>query len=1399
MSANRPREILSILVLFFILFFLSTPPAAALDPGKKISQYSVHIWNMQGGLPGNSVYAVHQTRDGYLWIGTQDGLVRFDGIDFQLYNMKKIPQLKCNDIRALYQDQHGMLWIGTSSGGLTRYKNGQFATYTITAHKYLYGIRTINEDRWGNLWIGSLYGLTCLSSGQFSTYTTKQGLPHNQVKSIHKDGKGDLWVTTAAGIVKLPEPGMFQNYTPAEILPYLITAGLYKEDTKELWIGTFDHGLSQSKNGKFTVYGIEAGITHPTINYLYEDKMKNLWIGTDGGGLVRMKNKEFSTLTVGTGLACGYVYSIYEDREGSLWAGTLDGGLHQLRDGKFTPLTTREGLAHDYIEFIYEDRSGNLWIATKEGLNRLKDGELTTPLTTRQGLATNYVLCLFEDSSGYLWIGTGAGLHQFKNGNLTTLTKKHGLSDNRIKCIVGDRQNNTWIGTENGLNRFNHHNGTFTVFTKKEGLCSNFIEVLFEDSKGNLWIGTDTGLNILKDGAVNVFDPGTMSGNNFVRCAYEDSEGATWFGTDSGLIRRQNNESFLFNTRCGLIEDYVYSILEDENGYLWLGGRNGITRARKTELEDFSRGKTRQIKTDTYNEMDGMKSRWCTGMGCKTRDGLFWFPTSVGVVTIDPRHVKADYPPPPIIIDKVIVDGESIHIDEKEINSKPLELGPGKKRLEFYYTAVSFINPRKIKFKLKLEGYDHDWLEMGTTRITTYTGLAPGNYTFRAVACSPDRIWNREGASFSFYLQPYFYQTTWFYLLVILVLLLAGYSLHFYRVRHMKAREKELGALVALRTNDLKERTIELENAHHKLQHSKELIEAKNSQLIEHAEKLKEMDRVKSRFFANISHEFRTPLTLVMGPLEQMISRGSDSQQEKQLKMALRNSERLLTLINQLLDLSKIDSGKLKLKASRQNIIPFLKGTLAAFSPLAIQRQLQLQFNAPEEDITLYFDMEKMEVVIYNLLANAAKFTPAGGKITVNAGITRAKAKEEKDAPGVLEILVCDTGIGISPGHLPHVFDRFYQAEHTGSTLASRGYERKGTGIGLALTKELLDLHHGNIDVHSTEGKGTEFIIRLPMGTGHLKPEEMVDLSETPFKQKKPNEIANLYTLEDQETPEPGIDTAKEDEIESAENNEPGETDAVGRSIILVVEDNVEVRQYIKGALEPLYKVAEAGNGREGIQLAKDIIPDLIVSDIMMPEIDGYELCKTLKTDIQTSHIPIILLTAKASEESMARGLETGADDYITKPFNTQLLCLRIKNLVDLRRQLQLKIQRQKQLLPAEIPVSSLDEKFLKEFQELIEKNLSDPGFTAEKLSKKLYMGRATLYRKIQALTGEPPRQFIQSYRLERAAQLLKANFGNITEVAYEVGFSSSAHFTKCFKEKFHQLPSTYQAAHGET
>ncbi|MFC2141205.1 two-component regulator propeller domain-containing protein, partial [Acidobacteriota bacterium] len=1355
----------------------------ALDPGKSVTQYGVRIWNTESGLPSNSVFSIQQTQEGYLWIGTQDGLVRFDGLNFELYTTKNIPQLKDNVIRALYEDRQGTLWIGTTSGGLTRCKEGEFITYPVTKYKALYKISAINEDRWGNLWIGSFTeGLTCLSNGKFTTYTTKQGLPHDQVRFISKDDNGDLWAATAEGIVKVIKPGIFQDYAPGNLLPDMKTACLYEAETGNLWIGTGDSGLIRMKHGKFTVYGVEAGVPNPIITYLYKDRMKNLWIGTDGGGLTRMRDGILSTLPGEDGLASGYVYSIYEDREGSLWLGTLDGGLHQLKDSKFTTYTTREGLAHDYIYSIHESREGGLWIGSKRGLNRWKNGKMTTVLTTRQGLLNNHVLSVFEDRSGYPWVGTIEGLHRFKDGKLTLLTKKDGLSDNIINCIFEDRQGNKWIGTENGLNRFNSNSGTFTVFTTKQGLSSNFIECIFADSQGNLWIGTDAGLNCLGDGGVTVFNPAARSEDNYFRCTYEDNQGTLWFGSDGGLIRLKHNETTLFTVQSGLIENYVYSILEDESGYLWLAGRTGISRVRKKELEDFARGKVSRVHPDWYNEKDGMKSGWCTDAGCKTRDGRFWFPTSKGVTSIDPSHIKPNSLAPSLIIQKLIVDGETFTI------KSTLELAPGKKRLEFYYTAVSFIHPEKIRFKLKLLGYDSDWVEVGTARHTIYTGLSPGQYTFQVIACNPDGIWNETGASFSFYLRPYFYQTPWFYFLLGLSVLLVGFSFYRFRIRQLKAREKELSKQVELRTRDLKEHAIKLESAHHRLQQSKELIEEKNRQLEDQAKQLKELDEAKSNFFANISHEFRTPLTLIMGPLEQILSSSPGKEMEAKANLMLRNSRRLLNLINQLLELAKFESGKMQLEASQQDIVPFIKDIVMCFESLAMQKKVELTFQGQEEHIPIYFDPEKLEKIITNLLSNAFNYLSVGGKITVSV---RSVAGTDSFPFGSVEISVRDTGSGISKDQLPHIFDRFYRAK------GSHGYDRKGTGIGLALCKDLVELHHGEIQVQSSclddHTHGTEFIIRLPTGKNHLQRGEVVDPEDT--------DQLPIFQQPSKPSPEKKLNKSFSRGVQGGQFFQKAPPLATGgkskeeQPIILVVEDNPIERLFIKVTLENQFKVIEAADGKEGILRAKEIIPDLIISDIIMPVIDGYELCRTLKQDVLTSHIPIILLTAKGSEESVLQGLETGADDYITKPFSKSLLAVRAGNLLELRRQLQLERKNRMTFQPERITVSPMDDEFYKTLQDTVETHLSDPDFNVEALSRVLQMSQATLYRKIQALTGETPTLFIRSYRIKRAAQLLEAHAGNVSEVADKVGFLDKSYFARCFKEQFHCLPSDIQSS----
>jgi len=1398
----------SIFIYFFcsIIFSLIVNPTklAGLSTQKQITQYSIQRWDMESGLPGNSIYAIQQTRDGFLWIGTQNGLVRYNGVKFNIFTRDKNPTFKSNVIRSLFEDRDNNLWIGASSGGLIRYRKGKFTSFSDNRYKSLNNIRGINQDCWGNLWIGSLTeGLTCIDSASLNrleskelkliNYTLENGLPNNQIRFMSRDKTGDLWITATTAILKLEKPGQFKTFASADILPYMKTAALYDADEDNLWIGTGEKGLFSFKEGNLIHYGTAEGIPHPTITYLYRDSKENLWIGTDGGGLTLLKKKVQGTLSNKNGLADGFVYSILEDREGSLWVGTLDGGLHQLIDNKFTTYTTREGLVHNYIESIMVNRENDIWIGTKGGLNKLVRGKVTNTITTASGLVHNTVLSLHEDPFGNTWIGTWGGLNRITGGKLSTLSTIGGLSDNRISAIATDKNGNTWIGTMQGLNRYGHKDKTITIYTRADGLLSDNIEALFTDRAGILWISTDKGLNIINNNTIDTFKFKRVKPviSFPIQCFYEDEEGTRWFGTNDGLIRVQKEDTFVYTIRSGLIENHITTILEGEKGYLWLGGRSGISRIKKEEFQAVAKGLISSLHPDLYNEMDGMKSRWCTGNACKTGNGLLCFPTSIGLTVMDSGHFTTNPHPPPIIIEKIIADGETVPLQGKLLENHLLKLKPGKKRVEFYYTAASYINPKKIAFKLKLEGYDTEWVDGGNLRNTTYTGLAPGKYTFRVTAANSDGIWNNNGASFSFYLQPFFYQTYWFYILIIIFITASLLSLHYIRLNRLRVRKEELRKLVQLRTSNLEERNIELERTRQKLQHSKELIEEKNKILHQQAEKLKALDRAKSHYFANISHEFRTPLTLIQGPLEQLLTENPDIKLKTRIHLMLRNSKRLLNLVDQLLELAKFDSGKMKLRASRQDIVRFLKNTVMCFESHTQQKKIDLLFQTESEELFLYFDQEKVERIMVNLISNAINFTPSGGKISVSL----QKKTGEEFPGGSIKITVHDTGTGIPAHQLPHIFDRFYRGDN------NHEYKRKGTGIGLALTKELVTLHHGTIEVRSIckpdPNQGTCFTLFLPIGEEHFLPDELVPdelvsdevlPNETENKVKKPfnKSQINIEQIEAENAPAQKI---KKEDKSFTLNSLPKESKQYK---ILIIDDNTDMRVYLRGALEPRFAVIEAINGKEGIKKAQKFIPDLVISDVMMPGIDGYTLCNRLKNDIKTSHIPIILLTARATEKSQAEGLETGADDYITKPFNAELLQIRIKNLIQLRLNLQHKFQQEKILQPGEVTVSSLDNKFLTDLQQVIEKNFEDPDFGVVQLTKKLHISHSTLYRKIEALTGKTPNLFIRSYRLKRATQLLKADYGNITEVALAVGFSSNAYFTKCFKEEYHQLPRKY-------
>lgn len=1342
------------IVLFYLIGGLGFFCVHGLDQQKAVTQYKLDTWSLDDGFPLHVVYAIQQTGDGFLWLGTRDGLVRFDGIRFEVYNQTNTPWLKSNKVSALFCDNRGQLWIGTGESGLYCLKGDVFVKYPLEQYPTLKWINDLAGDQHGNLWIGtSRSGLSRLREGILTTYTTKQGLLSDRVTSLLPQGKKGLLVGSPRGVAAMV-PGPNNSYRSKPLYTFKWVHMAYEKKNGEAWFsatdGLYKFDASQSVHSQSVHTPFPSHLPDLKIVCAYEDRDLNFWLGSEGNGLIRFKEGEYEIFSLAQGLRCPDVYSIFEDREGSLWIGTIEGGLHRLRDSPFTVYTKQEGLKDDAVRSIYQDGRGDILIGTGKGLNRLKNGTITSDFQginkVPEGVVEGVVNDVLEDRSGVFWIAGRQGLARIKNGKLSKYTTRNGLSYNEVNVLLEDRRGRLWIGTNSGLNRFSQNK--FIRYNTAEGLAHHSITWLHEDRDGNLWIGTINGLSKYRDGAFLNYSDQNGLPHNYIESITEDKDGVLYIATRGGLSRLKKGTFFNYTSHHGLVTSRVNLVLEDDQNCLWLAGPGGICRLEKKQLNDLSEGKITTLTPRTYDEQDGLKTRWCDNSGLKSRDGKLWFATSKGAVMIDPAKIKENPIPPPVIMGQLTLDGR-----ETAINGHKVVIPAETQRLEIRYTATTFIKPEKVKFKIKLKGYDRDWLDMDSVRITNYTDLPPGEYTFQVIAANSDGVWNQKGASLEIYKKPFWYQTLWAYLLFIIVLVISMVLFVKWRSWKLIRETRRLEGIV-------RERTVE--------------VQEKNVQLLKQSEELQEMDKIKSRFFANISHEFRTPLTLIMGPLEQMLSGDKDREKQRAIAMALRNSRRLLSLINQLLDLSKLDSGKLTLDASKQDIVPLLQGLTGSFESLLELRRLNLHFQCDEKKILLFFDTEKLEKAVINLIANAIKFTPDSGNIGVK--LVRHPQGGEGFPHGWAEIIVSDTGPGISKDQLPYIFDRFYQAEGDQPS----HHKQKGSGIGLALTSELIALHRGDIRVESTEGSGSAFTIRLPLP----EPDE---LDPSPVAKAAPD--AQHISLIRAELDEPGV--AAIDEVEDGEP-ETAEESGNGKNVILVVDDNPDVRSYIRGPLLEHYQVVEAVDGQDGIERAMKIIPDLIISDVMMPRKDGFQLCQALKTDVKTSHIPIILLTAKASEESVLEGLETGADDYVTKPFNARILLTRIKNLIALRRQLQENIQRELLLQPAEVTVSSVDREFMEDLKMAIDKNISDIDFGVDQLAASLYLSRATLNRKLRAVTGQSTNQFIQSYRLKRAAQLLKANFGNVTEVTFEVGFSNAAYFTKCFKEQFNCLPSEY-------
>jgi ligand-binding sensor domain-containing protein/signal transduction histidine kinase len=777
-----------------ILLLLCSGTALGLDSNRELSQFRHEVWLTENGLPQNTVHSIAQTSDGYIWIGTEEGLARFDGVRFTVFNKQNTVQLKSNYIRTLLADRRGALWIGTAEG-LVRLFEGKFTAFTTDEGLPSNTIQAVYEDREGNLWVATATGLGLFKGGTVTTFTTKERLIGGSIQALFEDTEGALWICTPYGLGRLKD-GKFANYTVRDGLGSNSVRSIQQDRDGRLWFGTLS-GLSSFSGDRFTTYTTRDGLPSDRIMALYADREGSLWVGT-ASGLSRFRDNHFTAFNPAERLSTT-ILSLVEDREGSLWVGTESGGVNLLKDTKFTTYTVGNGLSSDFVKSVYEDESGDVWIGTDGGgLNLLKNGKFTN-YTTRDGLASNTVLALFGDAQGNLWAGTPEGLSQFRNGTFRTYTSADGLANAFVRSINGDHAGNLWVGTRGGLTKLK--DGVFKNYTEVDGLSNDFVSAIFPDTRGDLWIGTLGGLSRLRNEEFTNFTTKDGLVSDYVTSLYEDSDGTLWIGTGGGGLNRLKNERLIaYTTRQGLLDDVIYRILEDGSNNLWLSCRQGIFHLSKKELDDFANGTTSSITPIAYGTADGMMTRECSGggdpAGWRASDGKLWFATIRGLAIIDPQRIKINEQPPPVVIEEIRIDDQSIAANDK------IQLPPGKTRFDFYYSAPSFIAPEKVRFKYKLEGFDNDWVDVGTRRIAYYTNLRPGNYKFQVIASNNDGVWNQTGASFSLYLKPYLYQTYWFYATCFLGLALLAWQLYRLRVRRIEA---QFGAVLAERTRIARE------------------------------------------------------------------------------------------------------------------------------------------------------------------------------------------------------------------------------------------------------------------------------------------------------------------------------------------------------------------------------------------------------------------------------------------------------------------------------------------------------------------------------------------------------------------------------------------------------------------
>ena len=1382
---STPRRIVLFVILLPIFIFgeLSAEYAGS-NSCKYLKNYSPDDYQLR--QPQN--WCLIQDKQGIIYAANQAGLLQFDGVFWKSIGIDN------NVARSLTIDDSGTIYVGGRDeiGFLAPDEKGSLTYHSLVLHldnKYKdFGVveKTYATKEGIYFWTPKFLFRWNPASQKMKVWDPKPSFSasfycHGKLYLCQQNA-GLMQMSNDSPIL-LPYGDIFADTTIIMMVPY---------DDHRILLGTSSKGFylyGNSNGNAFTSFPIQSGIdAYLAGKELYSAARLsdgNFALATRFGGLIIMdaKGNLKGIIDKTSGLQDNNVRFVFQDFQENLWL-ALNKGITKIEYASPFSIYDEKSanLPGIVLSFTRHGPQKDLYAGTTDGLFILTPDGKFSPIP---GIPLDYCWSLLS-SGDCLLAATKQGIFQLKNNTINKII------DISSYFLVQSKQhiNRIWAGTKDGLISLwqDEKTGRWTEEYKYQNINLE-IRSIVEDPQGNLWLGTTT------QGALYVEFPGGNITTNPITTPYGPDQGLpkvetyvffaadhAVFATGNGLYRFDDKKkSFVPDPLLGKEfaggSNSVFRIAEDQHKTIWFHSRqinyragpqtDGTYKIDNTTFRRLFRAQANAIYPDPNGQFT-------------------WFATIKGLVRYDPSIKKSNNCPFQALIRKVSTRKTSIFegCKNKETNNIQSRLSPinyTDNNLRFEFAAPFFEAESETMYQCKLEDYDKDWTDWSKETWKDYTNVDPGQKTFRVRAKNVYGTISSED-TFEFEISTPWHQKRLAYSIYIF----AGLFMIFFIIKwrsRVLVREK---------------------------QHLEQIIRERTQEIKRQSEKLEEMANIKSRFFANISHEFRTPLTLIMGPLEKMLAACSQNQQTRDLKLMLRNSQRLLNLINQLLDLSKFDSGAMKLQAFRQNVVPFLKGILNSFDSLAEQNDQALTFHAAADEIILYFDPPRLEEIIVNLLSNALKFTPAGGQITMGLKVTgNIKDINSNDGNSIpngsefLEISIRDTGPGIPENQLPHIFDRFYQADSTFE------HHHKGSGIGLSIAKEIVELHHGTIFARSIrdefgEPGGAEFVVRLPMGDSRFQPGEIVEKNSISWKLPDQTsdstdapEISPSHSIRRKihDLYLPGVaDTGEYPTlIPDAEQLQAGA--GTDKDIILVIEDNADMRLYIRGALEPLYTVVEANDGQQGLEKAREFIPDLIICDVMMPIMNGYDACRALKADVAVSHIPIILLTAKAGEESIMTGLESGADDYITKPFSTKILCARIKNLIALRRHLQDTSKREMTSQPVNIKVSTVDEKFLKDLYKVLAKNMANTDFNVEDLSRKLYMNRVTLYRKINALTGENPTDLIRSYRLKQGAELLRTTNKSVLEVALDVGFGGSSYFIKCFKEKFHQSPSEYQRA----